>query len=208
MSAKRVSEQGGRTFTEEARRAQIVRAAIDTVAEHGYPNTSFSKIAQRAGLSSTGMISYYFAGKAELFDEVVSTVLRAAEEFVGPRVQHEQTYRAKLRVYIESNLDFMAKYPGHTLALAEIILGTRDRGNLPVGALNQATASIDALVDCLDKGLAAGEFADVEPRVMAVAIRGAIDNTLRHHMLTPGVDLETYGRQLADIFDRATRSAA
>ncbi|MFE3641455.1 TetR family transcriptional regulator [Streptomyces sp. NPDC059169] len=208
MNAKRVSEQGGRTFTEEARRAQIVRAAIDTVAEHGYPNTSFSKIAQRAGLSSTGMISYYFAGKAELFDEVVSTVLRAADEFVGPRVQHEPTYRAKLRAYIESNLAFMAKYPGHTLALAEIIIGTRDRDNMPVGAINQATASIDALVDCLDKGLAAGEFADVEPRVMAVAIRGAIDNTLRHHMLTPGVDLESYGSKLADIFDRATRAGS
>ncbi|MEU5021690.1 TetR family transcriptional regulator [Streptomyces angustmyceticus] len=208
MSAKRAGEQGGRTFTEEARRAQIVRAAIDTVAEHGYPHTSFSKIAQQAGLSSTGMISYYFAGKAELFDEVVATVLRAAEEFVGPRLQREQTYRAKLRVYIESNLAFMAEYPGHTLALAEIVLGTRDRDNVPVGAVNQATASLDVLVDCLDKGLAAGEFADLEPRVMAVAIRGAIDNTLRHHMLTPDVDLEAYGRQLADIFDRATRATA
>jgi AcrR family transcriptional regulator len=208
VSAKRAGDQGGRTFTEEARRAQIVQAAIETVAEFGYPNTSFSKIAKRAGLSSTGMISYYFAGKAELLAEVMTTVFRTAEEFVGPRLERERTHRGRLRAYIESNVEFMAKYPAHTLALVEIIIGTRYRNNTAAGPIDEVLASVDALVDCLAQGREGGEFGDFEPRVMAVAIRGAIDNTLRQSMLDPGLELESYGGQLADIFDRATRPAA
>jgi AcrR family transcriptional regulator len=56
MQAKdRVEVAPGRTVTETARRAQIVRAAIDTIAQLGYRNASFAQIARRAGLSSTGL---------------------------------------------------------------------------------------------------------------------------------------------------------
>ena len=65
-------KQNGRTFIETTRRAQIVDAAIDVLAEHGYPDASFAKIAKRAGLSSTGMISYYLAGKDDLIREVIA----------------------------------------------------------------------------------------------------------------------------------------
>lgn len=205
MEARRVGGQGGRTFTEEARRAQIVSAAIETVAELGYPSASFSKIAKRAGLSSTGMISYYFAGKAELLAEVVSTVLRTAELFVGPGLAEEHTCRGWLRTYIESNLAYMAKYPHHTLALVEIITGTRYRNDRSAGGVDEATTSVEALVDCLTRGQRMGEFGDFDPLVMAVAIRGAIDNSLRRYLIDPGTDLERYGRQLADVFDRSTR---
>jgi TetR/AcrR family fatty acid metabolism transcriptional regulator len=43
-----------RTFTESARRAQIVQAAIETIAEVGYARASYARIAEHAGLSSTG----------------------------------------------------------------------------------------------------------------------------------------------------------
>ena len=38
-----------RTFIETARRAQIVAAAIDTIAELGYGQASLARIAERAG---------------------------------------------------------------------------------------------------------------------------------------------------------------
>ncbi|MQA95092.1 MAG: TetR family transcriptional regulator [Streptosporangiales bacterium] len=39
----------GPTFTTTARRAQIVAATIDTLAELGYGQTTFARIAERAG---------------------------------------------------------------------------------------------------------------------------------------------------------------
>ena len=63
-----------RTFTESARRAQIVTSAIDVIAEDGYAKASFSRIAKHAGLSSTGMISYHFAGKDDLITACVAGI--------------------------------------------------------------------------------------------------------------------------------------
>ncbi len=44
----------------------------------GYGNTSFARIAKAAELSSTGIISYNFAGKDDLMREIVGEVLRVA----------------------------------------------------------------------------------------------------------------------------------
>ena len=54
-----------RTFIETARRAQIVAAAIDTIADVGYAQASFARIAERLGISR-GLISYHFTGKDEI----------------------------------------------------------------------------------------------------------------------------------------------
>lgn len=207
MSSKAGGEQGRRTFIEEARRAQIVQAAIETVAEFGYANTSFSKIAKRAGLSSTGLISYYFEGKSTLFEEVMYTVFRTGSELIAPAMEREQTFRGKLRAYIEASVEFMVKYPAHTMALVEIVVGTcyRESGS---PREEGAPAPVDPLEDCLIRGRAAGEFGDFDPHVMAIAIRGAIDNTLRQSMLDPSIELEQYRRQLADIFDICTRPSS
>ena len=41
--------------------------AIEVLAELGYAQTSFARIAERAGISKS-VISYHFAGKDELLD--------------------------------------------------------------------------------------------------------------------------------------------
>ncbi|TDD47082.1 TetR family transcriptional regulator [Nonomuraea terrae] len=51
------------SVTNSARRAQIVGATIATIAELGYHQASFARIAERANLSSTRLISYHFDHK-------------------------------------------------------------------------------------------------------------------------------------------------
>ena len=53
-----------------ARREQIVAAAIEVIAAAGFAQASFARIAEHAGLSSTRLISYHFAGKADLMATV------------------------------------------------------------------------------------------------------------------------------------------
>ncbi|WP_254885390.1 TetR family transcriptional regulator [Streptomyces sp. NA02950] len=81
QSAKRTTRP---SFTETGRRAQIVAAAIDIIAEAGYQPGLVRKIAEHAGLSSTGMISYHFHGRDDLMREVVAEVMRLAEGYVRP----------------------------------------------------------------------------------------------------------------------------
>jgi AcrR family transcriptional regulator len=193
-----------RTFTELARRAQIVDAAIDTIAELGYANASFGRIAKRAELSSTGMISYYFEGKNELEGEVIAAVLRQAGEFVGPRLEAAPTHRERLRAYIEANLEFVATYPTHTRALAEIVTGSRYRAP----GVGQVVDAFEQLAEQLRAGQRAGEFRQFDARVMAIAIRGAIDATVGQFACDPSIDVVADARELAQTFDCCTRASA
>jgi AcrR family transcriptional regulator len=190
-----------RTFTEVARRAQIADAAIQTIAELGYANASFGRIAERAGLSSTGMISYYFDGKDELDGEVMAVVWRAASEFVGPRIAAAQTHRERLDAYIRSNLEFVAAYPAHTLALVQIVTASHYRAP----GVERFVDAFEQLADQLRAGQQAGAFGKFDARVMATAIRGAIDATVGQFTRDRSTDLAAAGQELAAAFDRSTR---
>src|SRR4051812_8074461 len=101
-------EPAERTFTETARRAQIVRAAIETISELGYAKASFGQIAKRAGLSSTGMISYHFDGKADLIAEVLRQVFDESVGYMRASMKEVVGHAAGLRAYIESNVSYIA----------------------------------------------------------------------------------------------------
>ncbi|MGW5353542.1 TetR/AcrR family transcriptional regulator [Streptomyces sp. NPDC004031] len=193
------------SFTETGRRAQIVAAAIDVIAESGYHRASFAKIAERAGLSSTGMISYHFDGRDDLMREVVAEVMRLADGYVRPRVTAHEGYAARLRAYVESNLDLVADHPRPMAAITGVL--TNLRGDEPGMAafLGAAEAGLAAQAEQLRNGQRAGEFCDFDPWVTVRAIRAAIDDIVRRAAHDPGLDVRAAGRELADLFDRATR---
>ena len=56
------------------------------LAEAGYRGATFARIARQAGLSSTGLISYHFAGRDELIGEVVATVIGDIAAFMTQRM--------------------------------------------------------------------------------------------------------------------------
>ncbi|HEX4011675.1 MAG TPA: TetR/AcrR family transcriptional regulator [Solirubrobacteraceae bacterium] len=210
--------QPTRTFIEAARRAQIVAAAIDTIAEVGYRQASLARIAQRIGISK-GVIAYHFGSKEELIREVVGDVLNLAEAYMRPRIAAESGGPAVLRAYIESNLGFMAEHRNHLVAVVEIARNAdradRAEADRPDGAEGvgrsagrpaQALAGAQvALTQLLARFQAAGELRDdFDPEVTALAIRAAIDAVPRRLAERPQLDLTHHGRELADLFDRAT----
>jgi len=117
-------QEPGRTFTETARRAQIIAAAIDTIAELGYGQASLARIAESAG-TSKGVILYHFGGKDELIRELVAELVARGVGYMEPRIEAEPTGAGKLRAYIESNLAFMAGNRNHMVAIVEIVLNAR-----------------------------------------------------------------------------------
>ncbi|HEY1516576.1 MAG TPA: TetR family transcriptional regulator [Solirubrobacteraceae bacterium] len=204
----RPTVQKGRSFIEEARRAQIVSCAIDTIAELGYSQASLARIAERARISK-GVIGYHFAGKEDLIGQIVREVLARATEYMRPRITAESTGRDMLRAYIESNLAFMGEYRNHVLAIVEIARNARQEegeSSLDPALLEGAVGSLAQL---LTRFQATGDFRpDFDPIVMAVAIRAAIDAVPRRLANDPTLDVERYGDELANLFDRATRAAA
>ena len=196
-----------RTFIENARRQQIVGAAIDTIAEVGYAQASLARIAARIGVSK-GVISYHFAGKDDLIKQVVIDVVEAGRAYILPRVFAESTGPGMLRAYIESNLAFMREHRNYMVAVVEILRNgalTTDGGRRVDGRDVNVAARL--LEEQLARLQAEGELrSDFDPGVMAVAIRATIDVVPHRLVREPDFDIENYAREIAAIFDLATRT--
>jgi AcrR family transcriptional regulator len=195
-----------RTFIEAARRAQVVAAAIEAIADLGYPAASLARIAEYAG-TSKGVVTYHFQDKEDLVRAVSTEVLARIGEYVGDQIAAETSGPGMLRAYISSNLAFMRDFRKHVMAISQIFWNARDEAGRPLyhgGALHVLTAPLESL---LRRGQAAGEFRDFDAHAMTIAIRGAIDAVLPHLAHDPGLDLDRYALVLVEAFERATTPA-
>jgi AcrR family transcriptional regulator len=189
-----------RTFTETARRAQIVEAAIATIAEVGYRNASFARIAKRAGLSSTGLISYHFKSRGELIDQVVSETVTAIGSHMAQRLAGVSSAAAALRTYIEANVAFIGAHRDQMRALTEIFLN----GGFDYGPATER-AVLSPIEKILVDGQRAGEFRAFDPSVMATLVQRAVDGLPFALAADPGLDVQAYGTEVATVFELATR---
>jgi AcrR family transcriptional regulator len=189
-----------RTFTERARRAQIVAAAMETIADVGYARASFARIAKRAGLSSTGLISYHFAGKEELISEVVREVYTAMSGFMSERMRAHTSAPAALRTYIEATIEFIGTHRTQMRALSDIFMhGALDYDDTTEQA---AVSPIEAI---LRQGQDDGEFRDFDPKVMATVVQRSVDGLPFLMASVPDLDVDAYAREIVTLFDLATR---
>lgn len=187
-------------MTANARRAQIVTATIDVIAELGFAQASFARIAERAGLSSTRLISYHFAGKDELIAAVAEDVVASIGDFMAQRVGAETGAAGMLRAYIEGMVEFTVNHRARMKALLEIFLG----GGMHYDADTEQTV-IGHVEAILRHGQADGEFRDFDPRVMATAVQRAVEGLPFLLESVPDLDCAAYGRELVTLFELGTR---
>jgi AcrR family transcriptional regulator len=199
--------QKAASFIEEARRAQIIENAIATFAELGYANTSLARIAERAGISK-GVISYHFAGKDELIEQLVEQVYREIAEFVLPRTEEEATAVGALRVNIRSVAEYMQGHRAQLLGLGEILNNHRT----PDGRRRYGVAFNEPIYQAREamfrRGQQSGEFRQFDPRVMSVTVQAAIDAMFAYWVTHPDHDLEAHADELADLFEHAIRAGS
>jgi AcrR family transcriptional regulator len=198
-----IGSQRSGSFTEAARREQIILGAISVLARRGYSGTSLAVIAVELGISK-GVISYHFSGKAELLQEVVRSVLARAEAWMTPRVAGTASFTQALRVYIESNLAFLDSHRDETIALTEVLSNARATDGVPELFDETQRSAIGALEMLFIGGQHAGEFADFAPRTAAIALRAAIDSATGFLREATDFDTVAFGSELASLYERAT----
>ncbi|QBD75617.1 TetR/AcrR family transcriptional regulator [Ktedonosporobacter rubrisoli] len=192
------------SFIAEARRAQIIDAAITTLDEIGYINASLAQIAKRARIS-TALISYHFRDKQDLMNQTLVTLIAENTAYILDRTQAASTAREKLRAYILSSLTYQATHPKHNTALLEIIFHARTPEDVPYYKLGDEEEEqlLLELQEILRAGQSTGEFRQFKISVMANAIRGAISEFMLNPNLIDQLDLEVYSAELVEIFERA-----
>lgn len=186
-----------------ARRAQIVAAATEVIAEAGYRQASFARIAKHAGLSSTRLISYHFADKGELIREVAGTVFESIGRFMHERMAGHESARELLEAYIRGVVGFTATHRAQMAALTQIFLN----GGLDFDADDGAAAS-SHVEEILRHGQRTGEFRDFDPRVVGTSVQRSVEGLPFLLAADPDVDTGAYADELVTLFDLATRAAS
>jgi TetR/AcrR family transcriptional regulator, fatty acid metabolism regulator protein len=202
------SISASRTFIEEARRRQIVQSAVEVIAEYGLPNASLARIAKDAGISK-GVISYHFNGKDDLLHQIVADYGHAEQEAIWPTVSAAGTAADALRRYIDAYVNFIGTRPRHLKAVLEILFSLRDNsGKLQFDISSEEVVEheLQPLESLLHRGQETGEFRQFDPRVMAISIRGAIDNVAMQMITYPDLDVELYRSEMKRTFELATRA--
>jgi TetR/AcrR family fatty acid metabolism transcriptional regulator len=196
--------QKSRSFIEEARRAQIVASAVEVIADVGFAQASLARIAKHAGISK-GVISYHFAGKDELMQEVVERSYGGIVEHVMAKMEGLRSATELLRTHILTVAEHMRGHRTQLQALGEIFYNLRTAEGRPHYGIKANEEIYLALEQIYRLGQANGEFRDFDPRVMAITHSSAIDNMFAYWVATPGHDLDAHAAELADLFERACK---
>ncbi len=88
----------------EARRKQIIQAAVDLFVERGYYGTKTSQISRRAGISE-GLLFHYFPTKEILLEELINIGLEGM--------------RMPMQIHAENGLDFFYQFASMLFCQAE-----------------------------------------------------------------------------------------
>ncbi|MEO3808429.1 TetR family transcriptional regulator [Sphaerisporangium sp. B11E5] len=204
MQVTRAGGASGRksTVAGVARRAQIVEAAIGVIAELGYSQASFARIAERAGLSSTRLISYHFEGKDELITQILAEVYRVMGGFMAERVRGRRSAGEALEAYIRGLVEFIATHRAEMRALMEIFLNFRGKGSYDAATDLSVLGHVEEI---LRRGQRDGEFREFDTRVMAVVVQRSLDGLPFLLAAEPDRDLQGYADELVTTFRLATR---
>lgn len=191
-----------RSFIEEARREQIIGAAVETIAEHGYGNASLARIAEREGISK-GVISYHFKGKDELIEEVVQEIFQGIVGAVIPRVMAAGDPRESLREHITAVGEYMYANRSQVIALSEIFFGARTAEGQATYGGRASEPLYEGVERYFTEGQESGIFRSFDPRAMAVTLQSSLDGAFAYWVMNPEHDLTAHIAELAEVMDRA-----
>lgn len=199
------ASDGGRTFTDLARRAQMARCAAEAIAEVGYADASMAEIARRAGVAKS-VVSYHFSDKAELMGEVLRTALATYAEFMAPRLAAATSASGKLRAYLVGTAEYVTEHRSLHVAVIEIALNATSADGRPLVATMPLQAPEPSVEDILRQGQRDREFRDFDVKVVGGVVRSAVTHDLvMRQRDDPGTDLGAYAEELVRLFDLGIR---
>ncbi|MEU8227571.1 TetR/AcrR family transcriptional regulator [Kribbella sp. NPDC048915] len=185
------------TFTEEARRAQLIDVTIELVAEHGYAATSLGRIAESAGITKAGVL-YHFPSKQALVEAAHQHVLSTLVESVGAAVEAAGPADSPA-AYIRSMVAHLRERPRHVRMLIEAMTS--------VAPLTDSKARWSAVAELLAAARQArGLSSDIDLRSAALLIGGGIDAIVAESLGDPQYDSRSAAELLVQLVEQGLLS--
>ncbi len=189
------------TFIEAARRAQIIDAAIETIAEVGYASASLARIAARAGVS-TALVSYHFRGRDDLMLAVMATLNARTDRTVTEDTEGAATYVAALRELVTSMIRYFGAHPTEVIAFGQLFTGAAPGSPVAERAAADHRQGLDELAQMFREGQEQGEYRAFDVEVMATAVMSTLQS-IPAQLLADPTRTEVCALEVAELFVRA-----
>jgi AcrR family transcriptional regulator len=202
MPSRKPTPQGNQraaTFTEQARRAQLIEVTIELVAQHGYARCSLQRIADAAGITKAAVI-YHFASKAAVIRAAYDSVITGMIGHITERILAAETAEARVEAYLSAMIDYVARHPTHVRMITEAIAESDDTG---IEDRPESPSRHQPLADLIDAAKAEGAYRpDLDSTTLAIILGGAVDG-LASSALT--LDLPAATTQLLALLHHGAR---
>ncbi|GAB3562128.1 TetR/AcrR family transcriptional regulator [Amycolatopsis endophytica] len=204
MAARRTG--GKPTFTEQARRRQLIEATIEVISARGYGGASLAAIAEHAGVSKAAVL-YHFGSKDDLAEATLGHVFEAFGAHVLDRMAAAPDTRARLSAYVRGLIDYQGGHRTHVRLITEVLLDDRGGTRFRQPGQHDRNQRWQMLAELLAAGQAEGVFRPFDAKTTALAIGGAIDNVVSQWLADPGLDLTAAADELETFVLRAVEAS-
>lgn len=178
-------EKRPRTFTERARREQLLEATVTQIAVRGYGGASLARIAEAAGISKAAVL-YHVGSKDALVNAAYTHVLDTLVASVGAAVERADIVD-RPAAYIRAMVVHLRDHPQHTGVLAEV---GREKG--VDHAREERWAPLAGLIEAAARARGTSDPGGRTPdsRALAVLSGGAIDAIMSERLEDDDFDVE------------------
>ncbi len=174
------------TAAKEARRAQILQAAVRCFARRGYYATTIEDLVEETGLSR-GALYLYFPSKEAIYLAISEQWNCGMQEAIQARLTPDLSPAAILRLIIEVNGEHVQ---AETDACRVLMEGWSLGHHIPAlaeRARKQQARGMSSLSQLLRAGIAAGEFrADIDVETQARILRAMLHGLMVQWHRQPG----------------------
>jgi AcrR family transcriptional regulator len=161
----------------DARRIQILEAAVDVIADRGLADTRISDIAERTGTSSA-LIVYYFGSKDRLLADALTFSEERFYAMTAEELRAIPTATGQLRRLIELSCSADgAKATGVGEWVLWLDMWSRAYRDPDVARDREVLDRRwrDTIADIVRRGVAEGEFDDIDPEDFALRLASLVD---------------------------------
>lgn len=185
----------------------ILAAARDVFAEHGYERASIADIAARAGIVE-GTIYKHFDSKRELLYRVTAEVFEPLLVRLTAEVESIDGAQNRLRFLVWRQLDHLTAHKGLSRVVIRAVRPHDDQYRDTVVGLQRRVSQLVAKI--LDDGIAAGELrADAPVKMVRDTLLGTVEHLVWKAVNSDAAfDARAAADQLVDVVLRGTAPSA
>ncbi len=170
----------------------LLKAAKELFSEHGYSETTFKKISDRAGVA-LGLLTHHFGNKEKLFLTAGLDVLHELIQTIKTNLQGVPNGLEAVRIFANTYFDFARNPRQDFMVLVRCSpfsdLKTTEDKEFMIRTFSEL---YDVLRDCVELGVKDGTIRPVDPQRASVVVFCNLVGGIRHGLLTPYGDVNLF----------------